>query len=245
MRRSSVLLAFAFLSLLGVAAHAADFKDVHKVVPLDANGRVTVDAHNGAITITPWDQPNVSIDARIEPVEHFEHSEDVQKTEVRVTGGGKEVDIESDYSAVPSHIVLFGVQQTNPPIYYTIHVPATAQLRVRAHNAKVKVTGVKGDVDVATHNGEVDVADIDGGARIETHNGDCEGGLCECGPPQQHRDPQRLGQRRRPCRNEDDREGRQPPLLVHLRPADDGQGDGIDVDRDGQRRRSRAELQHA
>ncbi len=171
MRRSPVLFTFALVIFLAAVVHAAESKEVHKIVPLDANGRVTVDAHNGAITVTPWNQPSVSIDARIEPAEHFDHPEDVQKTEVRVTGSGKDVAIESDYSAVPSHVSLFGIQQSNPPIYYTIHVPATAQLRVRAHNATVKVTGVKGDVDVATHNGEVEVVDIDGGARIETHNG--------------------------------------------------------------------------
>jgi hypothetical protein len=174
MRRSSILLAFAILTVLAAAAHAAEFKDVHKVVPIDANGRVTLDAHNGSVTITAWNQANVSIDARIEPVEHFDfdHPEDVQKTEVRVSGGGKNVDIESDYSAVPSHVSLLGIQQSYPPIHYTINVPANAQLRIKTHNATVTVTAVKGDVEVETHNGNVDLTDIDGGASLETHNGD-------------------------------------------------------------------------
>jgi hypothetical protein len=170
MRRSWILLTFAFLTVLATAAHAAEFKDVHKVVPIDANGRVTLDAHNGSVTVSPSNQPNVSIDARIEPVEHFDHPEDVQKTEVRVTGGGKNVGIESDYSAITSHITLFGIQQSNPPIHYTIHMPATAQLHLTVHNATVKVTGIKGDLEVRTHNGSVDVVDTDG-ASIETHNG--------------------------------------------------------------------------
>ncbi len=171
MRRSSVLLTFAFLTVLAAAAYAAEFKDVHKVIPIDANGRVTLDAHNGSVTITAWSEANVSIDARIEPVEHFDHPEDVQKTEVRVTGGGKNVKIESDYSAVPWHVSLFGIQQSYPPIHYTIHIPAAAHLRVKTHNATVKVVGLKGDIEVDTHNGSVDVVDLDGGANIETHNG--------------------------------------------------------------------------
>lgn len=173
MRRSSVLAVFAFATLVAASALAADTKEVHKSLPLDANGRVTLDSHNGAVNVLTWNQPTVQVDAIIGPAEGamFDYPEDVQKTDVRVTGGGSSVNIESDYSAVQSHVTLFGINHTSPPVHYTIHMPATAQLQVRVHNAAVKATGLKGDARIETHNGSVDLVDVDGGARVETHNG--------------------------------------------------------------------------
>src|SRR5512143_889461 len=120
MRRSPVLLTFAFLTLVAASALAANVKEVHKTVPLDPNGKVTLDSHNGSVTVLAWNQPSVQVDARIVPADHtFDYPEDVQKTEVKVTGGGSSVDIESDYSAVESHVTLFGFNHTRPPVQYT------------------------------------------------------------------------------------------------------------------------------
>ena len=156
--------------LVGITANAAATRDIRKVVPLDPAGRVTVESHNGSVTVATWDQPNVGIDARIEPAEYGGHPEDVQKVNVAIEGQGTEVRIESDYSAVPTHLGWFGFSQNLPPVHYTIHMPATGRLEVEVHNAGVNVNGVR-DVTVTTHNGAVNLANLAGSAKVETHNG--------------------------------------------------------------------------
>jgi opacity protein-like surface antigen len=169
MRKTTMMLCVALL--VAMTAAAAE-KRVHKTVALAGSGSVSIDTHNGTVTVTTWNQPSVDVSARIEPAE-FGRDEDVNRTEVRVTGSSEHVRIESDYSAVPSHSVFFfGVSRDLPLVHYTISMPAGARLDVDAHNATVRVTGLRNDIRVDTHNGDIDLANFDGGASIETHNGD-------------------------------------------------------------------------
>ena len=58
MTRAALILLFAG-SLAGPMVTAADFKEFKKTVPLDANGRFTLDTYKGSIRVTAWDQPQV------------------------------------------------------------------------------------------------------------------------------------------------------------------------------------------
>jgi hypothetical protein len=161
---------FCVVILLATAAVAAD-KRVHQNVALAASGSVSIDTHNGTITVTTWNQPSVDVSARIEQG-LFISEDDVNKTEVRVTGSGENVRIESDYSAIMSRFFWWGNEHNLPPVHYTLFLPATARLTVDAHNATVRATGLRNDIKVTTHNGDVDLSGLDGAASIETHNGD-------------------------------------------------------------------------
>ena len=167
MRKASVI--FCFL-LAATAAHAAD-KRIHKTASLAPNGSVSIDTHNGTIVVTTWNQPTVDVTARIEPGE-WGSQEDVNDTDVKVTGSGSDVRIESDYSSVGTHITWFGISRNLPLVHYTISMPSTARLGITDHNASVRVTGLRNDLHVSSHNGSVEVADLDGAADVETHNGD-------------------------------------------------------------------------
>ncbi len=144
---------------------------MHKTVPLDRSGVLAINTHNGSIDITTSNEPTVDIEAVIEPGE-MGYAEDVQKTEIRITGSGSSVRVQSDYSAVGSHFTWFGVNQVYPLVHYTVRMPATARLQIDDHNAKVHVTGLRADVEINSHNGPVEIADFAGAANIETHNGD-------------------------------------------------------------------------
>src|SRR5205085_1045353 len=154
---------------VALSAAAAE-KRVHKTVPLAASGNVSIDTHNGTVTVTTWNQPSVDVSARIEPGE-IANDDDVRLTEIHVTGSGDSVRIESDYSAVPSRFVFFGISRDFPLVHYTVSMPASARLTVEAHNSTVRVSGLRNDVKINTHNGNVDLAGIDGAASVETHNG--------------------------------------------------------------------------
>jgi hypothetical protein len=56
--------AFVTLLLASGLVGAADFKEFKQTVPMDANGRFTLDTYKGTIRITAWDQPQVDIQAR-------------------------------------------------------------------------------------------------------------------------------------------------------------------------------------
>jgi hypothetical protein len=163
------LIAFSIL-LFAISANAAD-RRLHRTAQLDPNGSVSIDTHNGSVVVTAWNQPTVDVSAVILPAE-FGNDEDVQKTDVKVTGSGGSVRIESDYTDVPTHFTWLGFSRNLPPIQYTISVPATARLYVDAHNASIKVNALRNDVRISTHNGDIDIRDLDGGLNVESHNGD-------------------------------------------------------------------------
>ncbi|MGZ7033535.1 MAG: hypothetical protein ACXVIJ_16350, partial [Thermoanaerobaculia bacterium] len=103
MRKITLVLLLLAIAPMTMAAE----RRIHKLMPLDANGRVLIGTHNGSITVTTWNQPNVDIDAQIVPAE-WSDDEDVQRTDVKITGSGSSLHIESDYTNVPSHSSWFG-----------------------------------------------------------------------------------------------------------------------------------------
>lgn len=169
MRTKSVTL--AALVLLSATLAAAAEKRVHRVVDLSAAGRLSIDTHNGSITVKTWNQPRVDIDAVIESGDSG-YPQDVDKVEVRITGSGDRVRVESNYDAVPSRMGwFFSSSRSLPLVHYTISMPATAALEVDDHNATLRIAGLRGDLDVTSHNGRVTVEDHAGRASINTHNG--------------------------------------------------------------------------
>ena len=167
MRKLLISLAILFVATVAAASE----RKIHRTAQLDLSGSLSIDTHNGSITVRTWNQPTVDVTARIVPAE-FGNDADIEKTDVKVTGSSGSVRIESDYSDVPTRFTWLGVQRDLPLIHYTISMPATARLDVDAHNASVRVTALRSDIKVNTHNGDIDIDDYDGGAYIETHNGD-------------------------------------------------------------------------
>jgi len=157
-------------------AQAADTKEVHKTVPLDKDGRVSVDTFKGSVDVKTWDRPEVQIDARIEPdPDGREQAEKVRLTEVRVAGSGAAVSIRSDYHAA-EHLHFFGWLSgddgTLPFVHYTIQMPASAKLEIEDHKSDIRVADLKSDLKLHTYKGTARVVGLDGAARVETYKGD-------------------------------------------------------------------------
>jgi hypothetical protein len=177
MRNRLIVVALFVAGTAVTLVQASTIRHFHRVVALDADGRLSIDTHNGSVTVTTWKQPNVQIDARIEADPQSGTPEDVEKTNIKVTGSGSSVRIESDYSALTSHgswlgvSISFNSQSNLPLIHYTISMPSTAALKIDEHNSKIVVSGLHNDLTIDGHNGPIEVHDLDGAARIETHNG--------------------------------------------------------------------------
>src|SRR5260370_12225491 len=95
---------------------AASERKIHRTAQLDLTGNLSIDTHNGSITVTTWNQPAVDVMARIEPAD-FGKDEDVQKTDVKVTRSTRSLPIESAYSDVPTRLPWFGVPRDLPQIH--------------------------------------------------------------------------------------------------------------------------------
>ncbi len=164
--------------LAAAAAQAADVKEVHRTIPLDRDGRVSVNTYKGSVTVTTWDRPEVSVDARIEPDgDDREDREKVQWTEVRISGSGGSVEIKSDYDQVRHHergfLGLFDFESGSLPfVRYTIQMPATARLEIEDHKSDIHVSNLKADLRLNTYKGTARVESLDGAARVDTYKGD-------------------------------------------------------------------------
>jgi Putative adhesin len=166
--------------LAAVVAQASDVKEVHRTLPLDREGRLTVKTFKGSVTVTTWDRPEVKIDARIEPDgDDRESREKVQWTEVRISGGGSGVEVESDYDKVRHHehgfLGLFNFENSSLPfVRYTIQMPAGARLDIDDYKSETRISDLKADLKLHTYKGSVRVANLDGAARVDTYKGDIQ-----------------------------------------------------------------------
>jgi len=176
--KSRVSLAGIVLVAAAVGAQASDTKEFHRTSPLDRDGRLSVKTYKGSIDVSVWDKPEVQIDARIEPGDDERCSrEKVQWTEVRVSGSGKSVSVESDYDEANAHqrrhfFGLFDFDSCSLPyVRYTIRMPASARLDIEDYKSDSKIAGLRSDLRFHTYKGTAAVADHDGAVRADTYKG--------------------------------------------------------------------------
>lgn len=176
MKISRTLAILPGLILAAGIARAADTKEVRRIVPLDRDGRVSIETFKGSVTVTSWDRSEVSIDARIEPDgSDPDQKEKVAQTEIRVNSSGGFVSVKSDYREVRHHHFFgffFGEDGTLPFVHYTIQMPATARLEIEDYKSDIKASNLKADLKLHTYKGTARVSGLDGAARVETYKGD-------------------------------------------------------------------------
>ena len=159
------------LAILTVAAatllSASSVKEFSRTVPLDANGRLTVDTYKGSIHITAWDRKEVEIKARIEEDPGW-HSMQVEDVEIRVDASSSSVRVKSDYHR--NH-TWFNIEGNLPFVRYTIHMPRTASLAVKDYKSDSEISGVEGDVEFETYKGDARLTGLRGGLDLNTYRG--------------------------------------------------------------------------
>jgi hypothetical protein len=170
--RTPLAVLIAAASLLS----AADFKDFKKTVPLDANGRFTLDTFKGSIHISAWDQPQASIEARIE-VDPGWFYEPVDDVEIRVDASPGSVRVKTDYR----HHFSFFVEGNNPNVRYTIRVPRTVSLSIKDYKSDTDITGVQGDVEFNTFKGTARLDGLQRGLQAETYKGEIRASFVKFG----------------------------------------------------------------
>ena len=154
-------------------AQAQASRTVSETVSLDRDGEVELDAFTGAITVTTWDRAAVQIDVRIEG----EEQELVDATQIRIDGSGGRVTIETDYDELENRflgIFNMGSDGDRPPTFYTIRMPATAELSIDDFSSEIEITGLRNGLELETFSSTVRLDDLEGRLDIETYSSDFE-----------------------------------------------------------------------
>jgi putative adhesin len=173
----TAVLTLAVLLTAG-SAQAAEFKEIHQTIPLDRDGRVSIDNFKGSITVKTGDEPEVRMGVRIEPDGMATDPNEQKKvglTDVRVSGSGSSVSIRTSYDRLKHRSLLgiFGFGRGNLPlVHYTLQVPATARLDIKDYKSSIQVTDLRGDLRLKTYKGKAEIEHLDGAADIETYKGE-------------------------------------------------------------------------
>lgn len=158
----------------GVDAAQAQERTVRETVDLDRDGRVSLKAFSGSITVTTWDEAAAQVDVRIAG----DDPELVDLTEIRIQGGGRRLDIETDYEEVEDSqkfLGLFNFGETDKPdTHYTLKIPHTAALSIDDFNSNISITGLEADVEIDAFSSPVTLRDLTGHVRAELFSGNVE-----------------------------------------------------------------------
>jgi hypothetical protein len=156
-----------FLLVLSAAAllSAADVKEFHKTVPLDANGHFSLETYKGSIRVTAWDQAQAQIDARIIADLTGWFNMPVENVDIRVDNSAGDVRVKTDYH----HEFMEG---NLPSVEYTIHVPRRVALAIKDYKSDSTIEGVEGAVEFDTYKGTAHLNGLKASVRLHTYKGD-------------------------------------------------------------------------
>ncbi|MFB6279150.1 MAG: DUF4097 family beta strand repeat-containing protein [Salinibacter sp.] len=170
------LLAFVLFPLVFAPAALAQApaRTVNDTAPLDADGEVTVDNHEGSITVTTWDRDRVRYEAEIMPTDEDPNAE---KVSIRTRTSDGQLQLATTHEEGDDESVVFGFDEDGfrwggidiPAVHYTIKMPRTAALALDDHESTIDVTGLAGDLRIDTHEGRISVAEQRGSVTIDSH----------------------------------------------------------------------------
>ncbi len=168
-RSKSILLALAVMSLFALPAAAQVREEIHKTVPMDANGSLSVKNINGNVTITAWDRNEAQIDV----FKTARSDEKLRESRVEISGSGHSVEVETK---LPGH------SNNSTKVEYDIHVPRGARIfKAETVNGSVKINGPTGRIKAETVNGNVEVWGAADELSAESVNGEVKASLVNGG----------------------------------------------------------------
>lgn len=162
-------LAAGLLSLSG--CYIEDFtgphvsRDFHYSYPLAANGKITVEAFNGSVEISGWDQNVVDISG----TKHARSEQALDDLEIAIDHTANAVGIRSR-RPYDGH--------GNQGVRFVIKAPRNAVLdRITSSNGSIRVADLAGPARLKTSNGSIHVDGLSGGIEAQTSNGRIEATL--------------------------------------------------------------------
>jgi len=145
-------------------------QEFHQTYTLNADGRVSLENINGAVTITGWDRNEVQVDA----IKKARRQDRLDEAKIVVESNANSISVHTEY---PHHDHTFNWGDENNPasVDYTLHVPRHARLdEVELINGSLEIHEVAGDVHASSVNGRLLAKDLAGRADLSTVNGQTE-----------------------------------------------------------------------
>jgi hypothetical protein len=172
-RRAVPFLVLALLAAGPVAAEGPS-KTVEKTLPLSSAGRLSVDTYKGRVTVTAWDREEASIRAVVTPDGSCDiAAELVEKTRIRIEGGGKDVRLVADYDDLPKRLFSFSSDCSSRPfVAWEIRMPRAAALDVKDYKSRISVGDVTGAVGIESYKGTMRLKGLASAFEVETYKGD-------------------------------------------------------------------------
>jgi DUF4097 and DUF4098 domain-containing protein YvlB len=111
------------------------------------------------VTITGWDRPEVSVEARLK-------GRDWKETEVHLRGSNDGATLESDFTR--------SARSRSSSHAFVISVPRKFNVRVKSSGGSVSISNVEGQFSGGTGGGEINIRNASGRADLETGGGNIE-----------------------------------------------------------------------
>lgn len=167
------------LGIITALAAGQETREIRKTVPLNRDGRVSIDTYKGSVKVETWEKSEVEIVATIEADEWDRRSDDkVRETEIRISDSPGSVRIHTDYDGIKKRSGSFwgifdGDSGSLPFVHYVIRMPSTAALRIKDYKSDIDVRNLSARFDLNTYKGRVEVVGLAGGLDLETYKGTC------------------------------------------------------------------------
>lgn len=170
----SLFLSLLVLGLLAPTAPAtAQAQRISDTVALDPDGSVSIDNHEGSITVTTWDRDAVQYEVEIDA---DEGSEQLRNTEIEVDHSSRSLRLATTHRDRGDDGSWFSWNNGGniPDVHYTIQMPRTARLTIDDHESEIEVTGLQADLLIDTHEGPIRITDQQGDVLIDSHESEMD-----------------------------------------------------------------------
>lgn len=165
--RSLALLASVFLlALTAQTTVHAQAQRLTDTVSLAPDGAVSIDNHEGSITVTTWDRNAVQYAVAIDAPEG---SDAFRNTEIEVDHSNRSLRLATTQRDRDDDGSWFSWSGDIANVHYTIQMPRTARLTIDDHASDIAVTGLQAALRIDTHDGPIQVADQQGEVTIDSH----------------------------------------------------------------------------
>lgn len=163
------LLFSAFLLVVTIPSSTyAQAQRISDTVSLDPDGSVSIDNHEGNITVTTWDRDAVQYEVEIDAPEG---SDELRNTEIEVDHSSGSLRLATTQRNRDDDGSWFSWNNGSdiPNVHYTVQMPRTARLTIDDHESDINVTGLQAELRIDTHEGPIRITDQQGEVTIDSH----------------------------------------------------------------------------
>ena len=136
-----------------VTAKSTFEEEFTREIPFKKEGSFSLKNVNGKIELTGWDKDKVYIHAvkKVRNVSRQDAQEWLDRLEIRITGSGNRVEVETIYPKKK-----WWGKRPSMEITYEVKLPTRADIRLKTVNGRIEAYTLEGDINLETVNGKIE-----------------------------------------------------------------------------------------